>query len=123
MVQGFGSYLNKYEYPNIGTVNNNTGFGAAAVAPVPLLKNVGQNNQLQAPQSDITEFSQQTMPMGDEGMFGSLQYTLPLWFVLGKGVDLYNKYCTGEYNKSLPAKLARFGDRVSNSKLLNNSII
>ena len=123
MVQGFGSYLNKYEYPNIGTVNNNTGFGAAAVAPVPLLKNVGQNNQLQAPQSDITEFSQQTMPMGDEGMFGSLQYTLPLWFVLGKGVDLYNKYCTGEYNNSLPAKLARFGDRVSNSKLLNNSYV
>ncbi len=127
MVQGFGSYLNKNEYPNAGYIDSNMAFGAAAVAPVPLLKNVNKNNNLQGPQTDTVDLStQQPMPnplFGEEGMFGSLQYTLPLWFVLGKGVDLYNRHCTGEYNKSLPAKLARFGDRVSNSRLLNNSYV
>ena len=123
MVQGYGSYLNKNEYLNTGYINN-TGFGAAAVAPVPLLKNVNKNNSLQGPQADTVDIPQQQAPItaGDD-MFGSLKYTLPLWFVLGKGVDLYNRHCTGEYNKSLPAKLARFGDRVSNSKVFNNSYV
>ncbi len=122
MVQGFGSYLNRNDYANAGFINNNTGFGAATV---PLLKNVGQNSYLQTPQTDVLDLSSEQMPMpvDEDGMFGSLKYTLPLWFVLGKGVDLYNRHCTGEYNQSLPAKLARFGDRVSNSKLFNNSYV
>ncbi len=123
MVQGFGAYLDKNQYPmNAGYITNNTGFGAAAA--VPLLKNVNKEN-LQGPQQDTMQFStgQPELPTGEDDMFGSLKYTLPLWFVMGKGIDLYNRHCTGEYNKSLPAKLARFGDRIANSSLLNNSYV
>ncbi len=119
MVQGFGSHLNKYN-DVIGAVgsNNSPSYGNAPVAPVQMIKNANVS-QLNSDTVDLS--TQQQAPVGDD-MFGSLKYTLPLWFVLGKGVDLYNNKCTGDYLNSLPAKLGRFGDRIAESKFANNSL-
>ena len=127
MIKGFGSQQDKYEqnFSSIGGMQGGQQFGASpAVAPVPLLKNANIDN-LKPLSEDTVQVGEQTPPPMDagEGMFGDLKYTLPLWYVLGKGVDLYNNKCSGEYLDSLPAKIGRFGDRIANSKLGNNAFV
>ena len=50
-------------------------------------------------------------------------YIIPTWLVLNEGTNLFNKACGGEYEKSLVGRLGAFGDKVSNSKLVQNSFV
>ena len=45
---------------------------------------------------------------------------LGTWLGLGVGFDAYSKACSGKYENSLPAKAARLGDKIQQSKLIQN---
>ena len=45
---------------------------------------------------------------------------LASWLGLGLGLDAYTEACSGKYEDSLPAKAARFGDRIQHSKFIQN---
>lgn len=127
MIKGYGSNLDEYKqhFTSVGTMQDGQQFGSGpAIAPVPLLKNTSVEN-LKPLQQDTVQVGDQPaqMPPADGGMFGDLKYTLPLWYILGKGVDLYNNKCSGEYLDSLPAKIGRFGDRIASSKLGQNEYL
>ena len=47
-------------------------------------------------------------------------YVLPAWIGLSLGADAFSRACGGKYEGSLTAKAARFGDRIQNSKLIQN---
>ncbi len=48
---------------------------------------------------------------------------LGTWLGLGVGLDAYSKACSGKYETSLTAKAANFGDKIQNSKLIQNKPI
>ena len=54
---------------------------------------------------------------------GKLKYILPTWFVLYNGTNLFNKANGGEYEKSLVGRLSKFGDKVSESKVVKNRFV
>ncbi len=45
---------------------------------------------------------------------------LPTWLALNFGADAFSNACAGNYEGSLTAKAARFGDRIQGSKLIQN---
>ncbi len=45
---------------------------------------------------------------------------LPTWLTMGFALDKYSEACSGQYEKSLVAKAARFGDKIQESKLIQN---
>lgn len=45
---------------------------------------------------------------------------LGTWLGLGVGLDAYSRACSGKYENSLTAKAANFGDKIQNSKLIQN---
>jgi len=45
---------------------------------------------------------------------------LGTWLGIGAGLDAYSSACSGKYENSLPAKAARLGDNIQNSKLIQN---
>ena len=47
-------------------------------------------------------------------------YVLPAWIGLSLGADAFSRACGGKYEGSLPAKAARLGDRIQNSKLIQS---
>lgn len=128
MVKGYGSQIDKYQqnFTSVGSMQEGKQFGASpAVAPVPLLKNTSVEN-LRPLAQDTVQVGEQipVQPAPVEGdLFGDLKYTLPLWYVFGKGVDLYNHKCSGEYLDSLPAKIARLGDRIAESKVAKSDFV
>ena len=52
-----------------------------------------------------------------------MAYIIPTWYILNKGTQLFDKSCGGEYEKSLVGRLGKFGDRVSETKLVKNSFV
>ncbi|MCD8378685.1 MAG: hypothetical protein LUB59_07860 [Candidatus Gastranaerophilales bacterium] len=76
------------------------------------------------PESDT--YQPQYNPQAEESSDSPLKtvtYTIPTWFVLNKGTNLFNKACGGEYEKSLVGRLGKFGDRISDTKLVKNSFV
>ena len=125
MIKGYGTKLeqNEQNFTSVGSQQSGQQFGAA-VAPVPLLKNVNMDNLNPLQQDSVQlEYSQQVPSASDESFLGDLRYTLPLWFVLGKGVDYYNSKCSGDYMNSLPAKIGRLGDKIATSKFAQSPIV
>ena len=124
MIYGYGSNLEKEDvkFTSVGTPQTGQQFGTSSV---PLLRQVNTENLAPLKQDTLqtTTLPQQTPPTEDEGMFSDLKYTLPLWFVLGKGVDLYNNKCSGEYASSLPAKIGRLGDKIAGSKVAQSDFV
>lgn len=45
---------------------------------------------------------------------------LPTWLAMGFALDKYSEACSGQYEKSLVAKAARFGDKIQESRLIQN---
>ena len=122
MISGYGSNLEKEDvkFTFVGTPKSGQQFGTASV---PLLRQVNADN-LAPLKQDTVQTSQQLPPSPEEeSMFGDLKYTLPLWFVLGKGIDLYNNKCSGEYASSLPAKIGRLGDKIAGSKVAQSDFV
>lgn len=122
MIKGYGSYLDKNEqnFTSITSLNEGQQFGATP--NIPLLKNTNAEN-LRPLEADTVTMSEQEALPPMESPLGDLRYTLPLWFVLSKGVDFYNNKCSGDYASSLPAKIGRFGDKIANSKLGQNKYL
>lgn len=124
MIYGYGSKLEKEDlnFTSVGTPQAGQQFSAATV---PLLRQVNTDNLAPLAQDTVqTQIPQQPQAaMPEEGMLGDLKYTIPLWFVLGKGVDLYNNKCSGDYATSLPAKIGRLGDKIANSKVAKSDIV
>jgi len=121
MIKGYGNFDKRYEqnFTSIGAMTEGQQFGAG---PARMANNIANDNLRPLSQDTVQIDNQVPMPP-QEGMLGDLRLTLPLWFVLGKGVDLYNNKCAGDYATSLPAKIGRFGDKIANSKLGTNSFV
>lgn len=52
---------------------------------------------------------------GDTDPAASLGFTLGSWYLLNRGMDLFDKKSAGAYDKSLLGKLGNFGDKIAES--------
>lgn len=52
-----------------------------------------------------------------------IKYMIPTWLGLHFGTEAFNKANGGEYEKSLVGRLGKFGDRVSDTKLVKNGFV
>ena len=77
--------------------------------------------QTQPAQQQPTQPASQKAP--NDSMLRSVAYTIPTWYALNKGTDLFNKGCGGEYEKSIVGRLGKFGDYLSGTKLVNNKVV
>ena len=70
-------------------------------------------------------YSAQVQAPPPEMGFGEkfMRYIIPTWGGLHLGTTLYNKANSGEYEKSLVGRLGKWGDRLSNTKLVRNSFV
>ncbi len=52
-----------------------------------------------------------------------MKYMVPTWLGLHFGTEAFNKANGGEYEKSLVGRLGKLGDRISGTRLVNNSFM
>lgn len=104
---------------------SNTGNQQQNIKPYsPSMK--GNPNAVDTTPSADTYQSQPTGVPAEKSGFnplGKATYIIPTWFVLNEGTKLFDKACGGEYEKSLVGRLGQFGDRVSGTKLVRNSLV
>ena len=67
-----------------------------AVDTTPTTDTYQQTQSTQQPTQQSVQSSPQQAPK-DDSMLRSVAYTIPTWYALNKGTDLFNKGCGGEY--------------------------
>ncbi len=93
-----------------------------AVDTTPTADTYQQTQSVQQPTQQTVQSSPQQPPKNDS-MLRSVAYTIPTWYALNKGTDLFNKGCGGEYEKSIVGRLGKFGDYLSGTKLVDNKVV
>ncbi len=58
----------------------------------------------------------------EENPLRTAAFVIPTWYGLNKASDLFDKGCGGTYEKSIMGRLGKFGDYLSGTKALNNSV-
>ena len=117
MVENF-DIQNRYNSQRFGSATGSFGMTPQASAAMPSMQSIDAAKINQAAADNY--ISQRLTSFSDIDPLLQYGVTIPTWIAINQAMERYNKYCRGDYDKSIISKFGKAGDRISNL-LFNNS--
>ena len=102
---------NRFNSPRFGSATGSFGMNPQVSAAIPPMQSIDANTINEA--ATDTYLGQRLNSFSDVDPLLQFGVTIPTWVAINQAMERYNKYCRGDYDKSVIAKFGQAGDKIS----------